>query len=285
MSTLVYLHAHPDDEAILTGGSMARARAEGHRVVLVVATDGAHGEVPEDLAPGETLMDRRRVETERSAEVLGVDQVHWLGYTDSGMTGWEQNQDPGCFLQADTEAVATQLAELLVGESADVLVIYDWHGGYGHPDHIKVHRVGLRVEEMFAEELLAGQHGPLAVFEATMNRDEFARMIAVAREQGTDIGGDSVDDFDPEAPADDGNPFGTPEAELTHRVDVSGYVHLKRAAIACHRSQISDSAFFLQMDEGQFAVAFGTEWFIRRGADHDLREGWLLEDQMPGGSS
>jgi LmbE family N-acetylglucosaminyl deacetylase len=276
MGTLVYLHAHPDDEAILTGGSMARAHAEGHRVVLVVATNGDHGEVPDDLAAGETLMDRRRLETERSAAVLGIDQVQWLGYADSGMTGWEQNQDPDCFLQADTEEAATRLVEMLVAESADVLVIYDWHGGYGHPDHIKVHRVGVR-----AAELMAERHSPITVFEATINRDEFARMIAIAREHGADPG----DDFDPEAPADDGNPFGMPEAELTHRVDVSAFVHLKREAISCHRSQISDSAFFLQMDEGQFAQAFGTEWFIRHGADHAVREGWLFEDPTLAGGT
>jgi LmbE family N-acetylglucosaminyl deacetylase len=276
MATLVYFHAHPDDEAILTGGSMARAHAEGHRVVLVVATDGAHGEVPEDLIAGETLVDRRRVETERSASVLGIDQVHWLGYADSGMTGWEQNQEPRCFLQADTEEAASGLSDILIRESADVLVIYDWHGGYGHPDHIKVHRVGVRTEEMMAE-----RGSPLAVFEATLNRDEFARMIAAARELGLE----TEEDFDPEAPADDGNPFGTPEAELTHRVDVSAYVHLKRAAIGCHRSQISDSAFFLQMDEGQFALAFGTEWFIRHGVDPGLRDGWLLDEQIPSGGN
>jgi LmbE family N-acetylglucosaminyl deacetylase len=274
MGTLVFFHAHPDDEAILTGGSMARAHAAGHRVVLVVATDGAHGEVPEDLADGETLMQRRRTETERSAEALGIDQVYWLGYTDSGMTGWDQNNDPECFLQADTEEAAGRLVDLLVRESADVLVIYDWHGGYGHPDHIKVHRVGVRAEEIVGSGQVDLDPAQLAVFEATMNRDDFARMIDAAREMGEDLG----EDFDPHSPADDGNPIGTPEAELTHRVDVSSYVHLKRAAIACHRSQISDSAFFLQMDEGQFAMAFGTEWFIRHGAVHPLREGWLMEE-------
>jgi LmbE family N-acetylglucosaminyl deacetylase len=269
MATLVFLHAHPDDEAILTGGSMARARAEGHRVVLVVATNGDHGEVPEDLAHGETLMDRRRAETESSAKVLGIDRVEWLGYRDSGMTGWEQNADPDCFLQADTDEAASRLVDLLRAESADVLVIYDWNGGYGHPDHIKVHRVGTRAEEIMAES-----ESVLAVFEATINRDQFARMIAAAREAGVDPG----EDFDPEAPADDGNPFGMPEADLTHRVDVSQYVHLKRAAIGCHRSQISDSAFFLQMEEDQFAQAFGTEWFIHHGAGHVLRDGWLVEN-------
>ena len=94
MGTLVCFHAHPDDESITTGGTMARAAAEGHRVVLVIATNGEYGEVPEDLAPGETLVDRRRVETAHSAEALGIDRVVWLGYEDSGMTGWEQNANP-----------------------------------------------------------------------------------------------------------------------------------------------------------------------------------------------
>ena len=106
MGTLVVFHAHPDDEAIATGGSMARAHAEGHRVVLVVATDGEHGEVPDDLADGETLADRRRAETERSAAALGVDRVVWLGYADSGMTGWDANDNEQSFWRADVDEAA-----------------------------------------------------------------------------------------------------------------------------------------------------------------------------------
>ena len=109
MGTLVVFHAHPDDEAIATGGSMARAHAEGHRVVLVVATDGEHGEVPDDLADGETLADRRRAETERSAAALGVDRLVWLGYADSGMTGWEANLDEESFWKADVDEAAGRL--------------------------------------------------------------------------------------------------------------------------------------------------------------------------------
>lgn len=268
MGTLVCFHAHPDDEAISTGGIMARAHAEGHRVVLVVATDGAHGEVPEDLGPGETLVDRRRMETEKSAALLGVDRVHWLGYRDSGMTGWPQNADPDCFWQADLEEAAQRLAQVLAEERADVLTIYDWHGTYGHPDHIKVHRVGRHAAA------LGAQNGVLvAVYEATVNRDEMARMIAAAREMGVE----GFEDFDPEAPADDGNPFGMPEAELTHRVDVGAFVSHKRAAIACHASQMSDTGFFASMDESAFAAAFGAEWFIAHGAHPPVREGWILE--------
>lgn len=267
MGTLVCLHAHPDDESIATGGSIARAVAEGHRVVLVVATNGDHGEVPADLAPGETLVDRRRAETERSAEVLGIHRVEWLGYADSGMTGWDQNSDPSSFLQAPLEEAAERLAAILREENADVLTCYDWHGGYGHPDHIKVHHVGHRAAALAQTP---------RVFESTMNRDAFARLMAVAREAGMDTGADEGD-FDPNAPADDGNPFGSTEAEITHAVDVSGFVALKRESIRCHASQITDSGFFARMPDEAFAMAFGTEWFIEPGAGHALRPGWLFE--------
>ena len=106
MATIVFVHAHPDDEAGLTGGSMARAAAEGHRVVLVVCTDGELGETPDDLADGETLVDRRASESAAAAEALGIARVRWLGYRDSGMTGWAQNDDPDAFCQADLDAAA-----------------------------------------------------------------------------------------------------------------------------------------------------------------------------------
>ena len=106
MQTIVFFHAHPDDECIVTGGTIARAADEGNRVVLVVATNGDHGDVPEDLAHDETLIDRRRRETEQSAALLGVKHVLWLGYADSGMTGWDQNAHPESFWRADIEDAA-----------------------------------------------------------------------------------------------------------------------------------------------------------------------------------
>jgi LmbE family N-acetylglucosaminyl deacetylase len=270
MGTLVCFHAHPDDEAIATGGSMARAHAEGHRVVLVIATNGEHGESPGDLDADETLADRRRAEVACSASVLGVDRVVWLGYSDSGMTGWEQNEHPASFHLADLDEAGNRLAEVLRAEGADVLTIYDWHGNYGHPDHIKVHRVGVRASELVQAEL-----PQLKVFEATVNRDHIARLFAEAVSEGMQL--DPDQEFDPEAPADDGNPFGEPEAVLTHEVDVSGYVGAKRRAIACHASQVSDSSFFLSMPEERFAAAFGVEWFIERGRPPGMRPGWLFE--------
>ena len=160
-----FFHAHPDDEAIATGGAMARAAAEGHRVVLVVATDGDHGEVPDDLAEGETLVDRRKQETAASIAALGAHRVVFLGYKDSGMTGWAENADPSCFLQADLAEAAERLAAILRDENAEVLTAYDWHGNYGHPDHIKVHQVGHA-----AVDLLAAEGRAVRLFEATTNR-------------------------------------------------------------------------------------------------------------------
>jgi LmbE family N-acetylglucosaminyl deacetylase len=265
MGTLVCFHAHPDDEAITTGGSMARAADEGHRVVLVVATNGDHGEVPDNLAAGEAIVDRRRVETARSAAALGVHRVVWLGYRDSGMTGWEQNKHAESFMLAPVDAAAERLAAVLRDEHADVLTHYDWHGNYGHPDHIQVHRVGHRAGQLARTP---------AVFEATMNRDLVVRQMQAAIAAGD---GNLPDDFDPTGPADDGNPFGTPEAELTHAVDVSAYVDKKRASIMCHASQATDTGMFLGMPPEIFRVAFGTEWYIKEGAPAGLHEGWLFE--------
>lgn len=250
MATIVLLHAHPDDESILTGGTIAQAVDDGHRVVIVFATNGEYGEVPDDLDAGETLADRRRAEATESAAILGAQRVEWLGYADSGMTGWEQNQAEDAFAAAPLDEAAGRLAAILNEESADVLITYDWHGNYGHPDHIAVHRVGHRAAELA---------GTKRVLEGTVNRDEMARMSAVRPVE------DNAEVFDPNAPMDDGNPMGTPEAEISWVNDVAGEAARKRASIACHRSQVSDSSFFMQMSDEVFALAFGREWFIEAG--------------------
>ncbi|CAB4812940.1 MAG: GlcNAc-PI de-N-acetylase [Actinobacteria bacterium] len=267
MSTLVCFHAHPDDEAISTGGTIARAAAEGHRVVLVVATGGEWGETPADLSDGETLADRRRRETDDSARALGLHRVVWLGYEDSGMTGWDQNANAGSFHLAPLDEAAERLAAVLREEDADVLTIYDWHGVYGHPDHVKVYRVGVRAAEIA---------GTAKVLEATMNRELIVELQRAAA-QMADNGATVDQDFDPEAPADDGNPFGSLAHEITLAVDVKEYLAQKRAALGCHRSQISETSFFAQMPEEVFALAFGTEWFIERGVSTDApQHGWIF---------
>ena len=251
MATLVSFHAHPDDEAIATGGSMAKAAAAGHRVVLVVATRGEQGEPqPGVLADGEPLWERRVVETHRSAEILGAERVEFLGYEDSGMMGEPTNDNPACFWQADVDEAADRLAAILRDVDADVLTIYDEHGNYGHPDHIQVHRVGVRAAE---------KAGVDRVFEATMNRDEVRRQIAEAAELMAEV-------FEEEDRADvEDEEFGMPEEVITHAVDVTDHVLAKREAMQAHRSQIGPDTFFLKMPDEIFARAFGTEWYIRHG--------------------
>ncbi len=283
MATLVCFHAHPDDEATSTGGTIARAVAEGHRVVLVMATDGRCGEAPDDLAPGETLVDRRRRESEACGRILGIDRVVWLGYEDSGMTGWEQNANPASFWQADIQEAANKLADILRSEHADAMTIYDWHGNYGHPDHVQVHRVGVRAAEIA---------GVSEVFQATMNRDAMRRLFTAAKEELRHSGSPDVPneaapnpdpdepggaDWDVDGPADDGNPFGTPEAEISHEVDVRPWIDQKKAALAAHASQVSDASFFMTMPHAAFVEAFGTEWFIGPGETGPPRHRWLFE--------
>jgi LmbE family N-acetylglucosaminyl deacetylase len=263
MGTLVCFHAHPDDESIGTGGTMAKAAAAGHRVVLVVATGGECGEVPDDLAPGETLLARRHAETMRSADVLGVARVEWLGYVDSGMTGWAQNGDPASFLQADLEEAAVRLAAILREERADVVTLYDWHGNYGHPDHIRVHEVGHRAAE------LAGTRN---VYESTFNRDFMVRQMAAARDAGFAVDIPDGDIEDPASWTDDGRPFGMAEADITTRIDVSDYLERKRSSLACHASQVTDSGFFLDMPEEAFRGSFGMEWYIHQGVPAGISE-------------
>ncbi len=256
MATLVTFHAHPDDESIATGGVMAKAAEEGHRVVLVVATRGENGEVAEGfLQPGEQLWERRVRETQACAEVLGVARVEFLGYVDSGMIGTPENEAPDCFWQADVEEAAGRLAAVLTEEKADILTVYDENGGYGHPDHIQVHRVGLRAAELA---------GTPRVYMNTINRDFMQRSMLAAAEAGVEMPADFT--------AEDLAGLGVSEDRITTTVDVRPWLPRKRAAMAAHASQISETSFFLAMAPEMFEGAFGQEWFIRCDGSPGLAE-------------
>lgn len=251
--TLVAFHAHPDDEVLSTGGTLARAAAEGHRTVVVIATRGELGEVPDGLlAPSEELSQRRVAETARAAEILGVARLEFLGYRDSGMAGTPHNHLPGAFAGADVEEAAGRLAALLDEERADVLTTYDGHGGYGHPDHVQVHRVGHRAARV------AGR--PPRVYEATIDRDHLRRLMALARGPL----GNHLPRPDGEPP--DVSGLGVSEHEITTRVDVTPFIDAKRRALFAHESQVGETHFFRNLPEPVFALAFGTEWFIRADA-------------------
>jgi len=249
---LVSLHAHPDDEALLTGGTLARAAAEGHRVVLVVATDGAAGLA--DAGPGADLARRRERELAASAAALGVARVVRLGHHDSGYLEPATGPDP-VFSALPVERVAAEVAAVLREEGADVLTTYDARGGYGHPDHVHVHAVGV------AAAALAGTP---VVLEATIDRTWVRRGLRLAGRVPGLVGDVTAGRV--------GDGF-TARADLTHRVDVRAHTAAKRAALAAHASQsetggrrgVRGIGALLLLPRPVFRRALGREWFTERG--------------------
>ncbi|WP_097799670.1 PIG-L deacetylase family protein [Acidipropionibacterium jensenii] len=264
MATLVFLHAHPDDESSSTAGTMARAAVRGDRVILVVATDGACGEEALDADPHETVAARRHRELEASAKVLGVSRVEWLGYHDSGMTGWPQNHAPGSFMDSDAEEAGRRLADILDEEDADALIGYDWHGNYGHPDHVMVHHVTWSAVEQAARRP--------RVLEVSINRERQAKAAQLARSRGL-----TQKMPDPVYPGDDGNPIGTPEADLRWAVDVRDLAEVKRAALKCHASQTSDITAFTSLPDDIFAEVFGWECYREPSVEGPVKVAWPFD--------
>jgi LmbE family N-acetylglucosaminyl deacetylase len=266
MATVVFFHAHPDDEAIATGGTMAGLADQGHRVVLVTATRGELGEIPAGLLrPGESLVERRAVELDEACRILGVADHTYLDYLDSGMAGEESNRRPGAFAAADVEEAGAALAEILRREDADALVIYDEHGGYGHPDHIQVHRVGLASADQASTPVL---------YFATMNRDMVEDLMNQVGE---------TDWEPPEGSVDGLEGMGEPASRITTAVDVTPWIDRKRRSMRAHASQISEDSFFLSMPDDVYSLVWGREWFIRirpepDGSGPDHWEPWLLLD-------
>ncbi len=248
--TLMAVHAHPDDEAIGTGGILARYATEGVRTVLVTCTNGELGDAPGGVKPGEPGHDERAVvqlrrrELEASCEVLGVSHLEMLGYHDSGMEGWPQNESPGSFWQTPIEAPARRLAELMGRYEPQVVVTYDENGFYGHPDHIQSNRVTLAA--------LTQSGVPVKLYYTAVARSMLRGFRDVLAEAGI------------EGPADlEENPdFGTPDELITTTIDCTAVAGRKYASLAAHASQ-SDNIFFLQMGEEMFSTIMGSESFVR----------------------
>ena len=257
--TIVSFHAHPDDEAILVGGTLALAADAGHRVVLVFATRGDLGEVAEGvLSADEHLGDLRETEARDAAAILGVARVEFLPYRDSGMAGEATNDAPGAFAGADVDEAARRLATILRDEQAAVLTVYDERGGYGHPDHVQVYEVGRRA---------AALAGTPRVYAATISREHY---LSLAERMGDQVP-EGIDV--PDAETFD---LGVPDARITTTVDVGAALDRKQAAMAAHPSQIPQESFFLALPPDAFRLVFGTEWFIRLDETPDVPETWIF---------
>ena len=259
--TLVTFHAHPDDEAIATGGVMARAAAAGHRVVLVVATGGELGEVaPGVLADGEALAAAGAPRKSRAPARCSASRGSH--FWDTGIRAWRAKQPTpprSVRRHAAVDEAAARLAEILREEDADVLTVYDENGNYGHPDHIQVHHVG--VTRPVSSMALPGS-------EATLNRNHVAALMQAPVGRWGEI---------ELAPDPDDFTMGMPASAITTTVDVGNFVAQKRAAMQAHASQIPEDSFFLQLPPDAFREAFGYEWFIRHGPRPRNHETWLFD--------
>jgi N-acetyl-1-D-myo-inositol-2-amino-2-deoxy-alpha-D-glucopyranoside deacetylase len=261
---LLLVHAHPDDESIGTGATMAKYAAEGASVTLVTCTLGELGEIiPAELAhlaadADGGLGEYRIGELAAACAALGVTDHRFLGgqgrWRDSGMMGEPTNEAPDCFWQADVEEAAGELLAVIREVRPQVMISYDDNGFYGHPDHIQAHRVAWR-----AFELADGQVSKF--YATTVPKSVLAEAIKLMRGSEPDshpAGGtdftqvDSVEDL----------PFGVPDEVVTTDIDATSYLDAKVDAMRAHATQIAvDSPFFaLSNKVGQRAL--GREYYI-----------------------
>ncbi len=251
MGTLLLMHAHPDDEAISTGGVMMKAKAQGHRVVLVTATRGEMGEIynMDEAASRPRLGEIRAAELKAAGEILGVDRIEFLGYRDSGMVDTAGNKDPRSFHQARLDEAAGKLAAVIRDERPDVVVTYAEDGVYGHPDHIKAHHVTNSAFDLLEREGWAPRKLYYTAIPRSMMEAFMKQMPEEAQRQNTNM-----------------RIAGTPDELVTTRVDVHDYVDRKRRAFAAHLSQNDPNSWFTTMASQIYELAFGTEYYqLARG--------------------
>ena len=274
--TLMVVHAHPDDEVIGSGGTFARYGAAGVRTVLVTATLGEEGEIvdreldsPENYA---RLAEIRRAELAAATAILGIQHQEFLGYRDSGMAGRPSNEHPECFNQADMDEAAGRLVRLVRAYRPQVLISYNAHGGYGHPDHIACHKVTLAAFDAAADAARYPQAGPvwapLKLYEMNRPREITRRAWEQMRERGMKTPLDN--------PEYDITRYTAPDEVVTTKIDVAEHMGRKREALLVHRTQIAPDGPFLAMPEDIGRQWFGVEYFtlLRSRADLPEREGY-----------
>jgi N-acetyl-1-D-myo-inositol-2-amino-2-deoxy-alpha-D-glucopyranoside deacetylase len=256
---ILFVHAHPDDETIGTGATMARYAAEGAHVTLVTCTLGEEGEIHvpayTQLAADQAdqLGGVRIFELAKACRALGVSDQRFLGgagrFRDSGMMGTSANEHPRAFWGADLDAAATHLLDVMREVRPQVVVTYDPNGFYGHPDHIQAHRVAMRACEMAAAEGI----GPAKIYWTAVPRSVLAAGMAEFGESAENpfAGVENVEDL----------PFGTPDEQIAARVEGTKWADEKSAAIRAHATQIPPDSWLMTM-AGNFGAEFmGVEYY------------------------
>lgn len=261
MPGLLAFHAHPDDESLAMGGTLARYADAGEHVVVVTATGGEVGEIhnhddPETLQP--RLGEMRRAELEAAAEVLGLSALELLGYRDSGMMGTDDNANPDCFWQADFMDAVGRLVRLIRKHRPEVMTAYDPYGGYGHPDHIQVHRIGTAAffgaadVGRFPPEEGEEPWQPSKLYWSTWPRERARRVRRMAVLSG---------DLSPEEGEREPG-AGTRDEDITTRLDVREWFDRKWEAVLAHHTQIGPESWFRTLDDEVRRDGFGQETFI-----------------------
>jgi N-acetyl-1-D-myo-inositol-2-amino-2-deoxy-alpha-D-glucopyranoside deacetylase len=269
---LLLVHAHPDDEAIGTGATMAHYAAAGARVTLVTCTLGEEGEIHvpalAHLAASEAdqLGGYRIGELRAACAALGVDDVRFLGgagrFRDSGMMGLPTNEHPRAFWGADVDAAAALLLEVMRETRPEVMITYDPNGFYGHPDHIQAHRVAMRAAELARAE----GFGPAKIYWTAMPRSVLeAGIEAFGQSTGNPFEGvDNIDDF----------PFSTPDTEIAARIDATDFCDAKVAAMRAHATQIPENSWLYAL-AGDFGSEFmGVEYYTLAYGEKGVAGGW-----------
>ena len=250
------VHAHPDDETINNGATMALYAAMGAQVTLITCTRGEEGEIltPEliHLASSATdaLGDHRETELANAMKALGITDFRFLAqgegkYRDSGMMGTEVNNRPDVFWQADLEEAADHLVKVIEEIKPHILITYDEIGGYGHPDHIQAHRVAMRASEKSEWQIQK-------IYWNTMPKSVLAESMAKMKELGSDFfGADNVDDL----------PFAKDDSFVTTLIDGNSYVEAKMAAMKAHHTQISLDGPFFALSDNLGLQVWGNEYY------------------------
>jgi N-acetyl-1-D-myo-inositol-2-amino-2-deoxy-alpha-D-glucopyranoside deacetylase len=256
---LLLVHAHPDDETINNGVTMAKYAASGAQVTLVTCTRGEEGEVlVTELAnlasdKDDKLGEHREVELKDAMAQLGINDFRFLGapnkkWRDSGMMGTPQNERGNVFWQADLDEASYELVKIILEIKPQVLITYDEFGGYGHPDHIKAHRVAMRAAELAAEQ--GWQISK--IYWNTMPRSVIQMGIEKMKEVGSDFfGAESADDL----------PFAKPDELVTTVVNAPEYVPQKLEAMKAHATQISVDGPFFALSNNLGLSVWGDEYY------------------------
>ena len=255
MKRALFVHAHPDDETINNGATMAQLVEDGVAVTLVTCTRGEEGEVlVSDLAhlashAQDGLGAHRELELAQAMKALGVKDHRFLAkpgeYRDSGMTGSPQNENPNSFWRVDVETAARKLAAIIDETRPQVMVTYDEFGGYGHPDHIQTHRVAMRAADLANWKIQK-------IYWNIMPKSVVAKGMAAMKEQGSDFfGTDNIDDL----------PFVKDDSFVTTVIHAPNQVDKKMAAMKAHATQISLDGPFFALSNNLGVQVFGDEYY------------------------